>query len=302
MYDERAAAERLASELGVERVRSPDWQRSARRPNVQLPDGACDTHIHLIGPQIDFPLQPGPFNFLDFEDSTIDDWLRLKETLGMSRGVHVQSFMYGHGYHYVLHTLHRAAGSLKAVVNLWPGITDEELNTLESAGVIGARFSATTHPEIDEALIRRIVERGWSIHYSLGPTADENWRWKILDRPGSIVLEHLGLAPGANGTSSPEFAFVLQALESGRCWVKLSARGSDALDLPFPDLAPMVDAVLEAMPSRILWGSDWPHIPYFRPMPHDADLVDLAWDWIAEEDLMRQVFVLNPAEAFDWPV
>jgi predicted TIM-barrel fold metal-dependent hydrolase len=265
MFDERKAAALAADDLknrGVEtRLRAPDWERTTRKPRLQLPPGACDSHLHIIGPQAIFPLLAGPFNFLDFEDSTVDDWMRVKNALGFSRGLHVQSFMYGHGYHMMLHTLKKAAGALRGVVGLWPGITDGELDLLGAAGVVGARFTHSLHPSIDENLIGRLAERGWSIHYSLDSNADENWRSNMVRRPGRFVLEHIGMVPPASGIDGPEFKFVLKCLDTGRCWVKLSARPSDDLRPPFADLLAPVLSVLERAPDRALWGSDWPHVP-----------------------------------------
>jgi predicted TIM-barrel fold metal-dependent hydrolase len=50
-----------------------------------------------------------------------------------------------------------------------------------------------------------------------------------------------------------------------------------------------------------LWGTDWPHPQYFKPMPNDADLVDQLADWLPTEALRQQVLVDNPAELFGFP-
>jgi 2-pyrone-4,6-dicarboxylate lactonase len=306
LFDERAAADRAAKAMRSrgqdDLVRAPAWHRAVPKPRMQLPPGACDSHLHVIGPQEVFPLLPeSPFKYLAFDDSTADDWLTVRDALGLSRGVHVQSFMYGCGYHHMVHTLMRAEGSLRGVAAVWPGITDGELDILSGAGVVGARFAYALHPRIDERLVGRLVDRNWSLHYSLGSGADADWRRQILARPGRFVLEHIGMSPADRGVDSPQFRFVLDCLETGRCWVKLSTRPSNQDTLPFSDLKPLVNEVLTRAPDRALWGSDWPHIPYFRPMPNEAELLDINIDWLTDEGLVTRVFVKNPAEAFDWP-
>ena len=110
MFNEREAANRAAEDLrerGITQpLRAPGWDRELRPPRIKLPPGACDSHLHMIGPQAVFPLlHDNPFNYLQFDDSTFEDWSAVRDALGFARGVHVQSFMYGYGYNLMLHTL-----------------------------------------------------------------------------------------------------------------------------------------------------------------------------------------------------
>ena len=74
---------------------SPRIDRNYRAPKLKLPPGACDTHFHFIGPQKLFPLKPNHvFAHLEFEDTPVEDWLKMQAVLGLSRGLHVQSMMY----------------------------------------------------------------------------------------------------------------------------------------------------------------------------------------------------------------
>ena len=63
----------------------------------------------------------------------------------------------------------------------------------------------------------------------------------------------------------------------------------------------MVDALLKRAPNRLLWGSDWPHPQYWRPMPSDTDLLDQMIDWVPDEADRHRIFVDNPIEAFGFP-
>jgi 2-pyrone-4,6-dicarboxylate lactonase len=285
------------------RQKSPPWDHDLRCPRLKLPAGATDCHFHFIGPQALYPLRPNHvFAHLDFEDDTIEDWLRLQSALGLSRGIHVLSMMYQHGYELMLHSLSRFPDRLRGVVSPHPSITDLELEVLTTAGVCGARFARRMGPTIDVSVLARTRALGWSAHYLLkGLDEIDAWRKTILGSPGRFCLEHMGLPPTDKGIDSWEFRFVRECLDTGRCWLKLSPRISSQDTFPFSDVAPFVEHVVENYPSRLLWGTDWPHPQYFKPMPNDADLVDQLADWLPTEALLQQVLVDNPAELFGFP-
>jgi len=286
-----------------ERQKSPAWDHRLRSPKLRLPPGATDCHFHFIGPQELYPLRPKHvFAHLDFEDDTIDDWCELQKALGLSRGIHVLSMMYKHSYELMLHSLYRFPDRLRGVVCPHPSITDGELEVLTKAGVRGARFAYRMNPTIDASVLWRTYEQGWSAHYLLkGMEEIAGWGQIILASPGKFCLEHMGLPPTEKGVDSWEFRFVRECLDTGRCWLKLSPRISSQDTFPFSDVTPFVRLVADSYPSRLLWGTDWPHPQYFKPMPNDADLVDQLAEWLPTEALRQQVLVDNPAELFGFP-
>ena len=279
---------------------SPRIDRNYRAPKLKLPPGACDTHFHFIGPQKLFPLKPNHvFAHLKFEDTPVEDWLKMQAALGLSRGLHVQSMMYENNYEIVLHTQSLFPGRLRAVAIPWPGITDNELRILTECGVVGYRVTHRLEKEVDQRMVARVHEHGWTIHYLVKP--DPEWRRRILASPGRFVLEHMGGIDPSEGLESAGFKFVQQCLDTGRCWVKLSPRPSKQESFPFDDMLPFVHTLVERYPNRLLWGSDWPHPQYFKPMPKDVDLLDQMLDWVPEESTRKRIFVDNPAECLGFP-
>jgi predicted TIM-barrel fold metal-dependent hydrolase len=279
---------------------SPRIDRNYRAPKLELPPGACDTHFHFIGPQKLFPLKPNHvFAHLEFEDTPVEDWLKMQAALGLSRGLHVQSMMYENNYEIVLHTQSLFPGRLRAVAIPWPGITDNELRILTECGVVGYRVTHRLEKEVDQRMVARVDEHGWAIHYLVKP--DPEWRRRILASPGRFVLEHMGGIDPSEGLESASFKFVQQCLDTGRCWVKLSPRPSKQESFPFDDMLPFVHTLVERYPNRLLWGSDWPHPQYFKPMPKDVDLLDQMLDWVPEESTRKRIFVDNPAECLGFP-
>jgi predicted TIM-barrel fold metal-dependent hydrolase len=278
---------------------SPKIDRHYPKPKLKLPPGACDTHFHFIGPQKRFPLKPNHvFSHLEFEDTTIEDWLKMQGALGLSRGLHVQSMMYENNYEIALHAQCRFPDRLRAVVVPWSGITDAELDILTRAGVVGYRITHRLEQTIDQRMVARTHEHGWSMHYLVKADEQPDWNRQILKSPGRFVLEHMGGVDPAKGIDGDGFKFVLQCLDSGRCWVKLSPRISKQETLPFSDTDPLVKKLVAHAPARLVWGSDWPHPQYFKPMPNDVALLDMMLDWVPDEKTRKLIFVDNPAEIF----
>jgi 2-pyrone-4,6-dicarboxylate lactonase len=281
---------------------SPRIDRTYPRPKLKLPPGACDTHFHFIGPQTLFPLKPNHvFGHLAFEDTTIEDWLNLQDALGLTRGLHVQSMMYENNYEIALHGQCRLSDRIRAVVIPWPGITDGELDILTRAGAVGYRITHRLEKTIDQRLVARTHEHGWSMHYLVKSEEQDDWKRQILGSPERFVLEHMGGVDPAKGIDGEGFRFVLACLDTGRCWVKLSPRISKQDTFPFSDTDPLVKKLVAHAPTRLLWGSDWPHPQYFKPMPNDVALLDMMLDWVPDEATRHRIFVDNPAEIFGFP-
>lgn len=281
---------------------SPLIDREYSKPKLKAPPGACDTHFHFIGPQKLFPLKPDHcFSHLEFEDTPIEDWLKLQDALGFQRGLHVQSMMYENNYDLVLHAQCRFPDRLRAVVIPWPGITDGELEILTKAGVVGYRVTWRLLKEIDQRLIARCHEHGWQMHYLVKPEDQPDWLPVILKSPGKFVLEHMGGIDPSKGLDSKGFKFALECLDTGRCWLKLSPRPSKQNDFPFDDMLPYVNKLVAHAPNRLMWGTDWPHPQYFKPMPNDIRLLDQLLDWIPDEKTRNMVLADNPAECLGFP-
>lgn len=276
---------------------SPGPDRRLRKPKLKLPPGSWDTHVHIFGPQKRFPLAEG--RKLDVEDCTIDDLIALHDNLGIAHALLVQSFQHGFSYEYMLHALCREPRRFRGVTMLAPDVTDAELAILDDAGVVGTRFVYRVSPQLDTRMLSRIHEIGWQAHFMLhGEEDSAAWASQILAIPGNFIIEHSGWPPVEKGLDSPAFRLVLECLDTGRCWVKLSPRFSKQKTLPFSDVAPFVHAMIARAPTRLLWGLDWPHPNYFDPMPNDADLLDLMLDWVPDDAVRRQIFVDNPSQLF----
>jgi predicted TIM-barrel fold metal-dependent hydrolase len=286
----------------MERQKSPPPVRKTKKPRLKAPPGTCDTHFHIYGPQARFPLNEA--RPLEVEDSTFDDVVELHDALGVERGVIVQSLMQGHSYEYMLNALCRDPAHFRGVAMPAPNITDAELEILDQAGVVGARFAFRWSADIDMNMIARIHELGWHPQFWFrGEDEALAWRDTMLAVPGNFVIDHMGWQPAQDGIDAPGFHVVLDCLETGRCWVKLSGpnRFTALNSPPYADTLPFAQALVARAPERLLWGSDWPHPDHFEEMPNDGDLFDLMLDWSPDPGTRKQIMSDNPAELFGFP-
>ena len=64
--------------------------------------------------------------------------------------------------------------------------------------------------------------------------------------------------------------------------------------LPYRDVTPFAEALVEANSDRIIWGSDWPHPIFYGNMPNDGLLFDQLADWVPDEATRHRILVDNP--------
>jgi D-galactarolactone isomerase len=93
----------------------------------------------------------------------------------------------------------------------------------------------------------------------------------------------------------------LRLLDTGRCWVKLSApyETSRTGAPKYEDVSRLARALVKKAPERMLWASNWPHpsLPQ-EQRPADEDLLDLLLDWAPDESARRKMLVDNPAQLY----
>ena len=220
---------------------SPPPDRTPRKPKMEVPEGACDCHFHFFGPQDRFPLHPDIDAFA--EDATYEQFVALQDTTGFSRGILVQSGFHKWSYEHLIHYLNRDPDRLRGVAIVDPGITDGELSILSECGVLGARFYPGIS-EPDARLIARVAEFGWQSHFLMRYVEQaEQWRETVLGTPGNFVVEHAGWQDPAEGLDGKGIRIILEMLDTGRCWIKLSPRFSNQKTLPFSDARPWVSAM-----------------------------------------------------------
>ncbi len=71
-----------------------------------------------------------------------------------------------------------------------------------------------------------------------------------------------------------------------------------ALYFHFASKEELARAIVEAVPDRVIWGSDWPHIP--EGGRDTGELLNLLGDWIPEAAARDRILRDNPARLFGY--
>lgn len=276
-------------------------------PSVQPPPGACDAHIQMPGGPADLPAAPGAGPDGAPRGTGFDDWLDVlrdhMETLGLSRGVIVQSVLFGADNAPTAEAVRRLGHGFRGVGLVPEGAGADALDRLKRGGMCGVRLDLIREGaaawEALDRLAPLLAER--DMHAELLLRAEDHLpalAERIASLPVPVVIDHMGLPDTARGPGAPGFSKLPALLAEGRAWVKLSGayRVSDA---PYGDTRALLRALVEANPERCLWGSDWPHLdtPAAR-MPDAGQLLDAFHEAVPEPEHRQRILVDNPATLY----
>jgi len=125
--------------------------------------------------------------------------------------------------------------------------------------------------------------------------------------PMPVVIDHFARAKANDGVNQPGFDVLLALVKSGKAYVKLSATYRISDQPPhYPDAPLIAQALINANPDRILWGSNWPHPgrgttreDLAPPYPSDdgAQINQLP-KWISNPMIWKKILVDNPATLY----
>lgn len=284
---------------------------------IVLPEGACDAHVHLIGPEARYPFAPARvYTPGDAGEAALN---ALHARLGIARVVIVQPSVYGADNARTLDGLAALGPRARAIAVIDESTTNAELEAMHRAGVRGVRVNIATHGMNDPAgalsLLRRNAERvaplGWHVQVLTRPTVIAALGPALAALAAPLVVDHFGLPDVAAGPEQPGFAALAALVRTGRVHVKLSAierltgPGRGAL------MAPFVGALAAANPEGLVWGSDWPHtgggrgqgraptdIEPFEPLDDAGALEALAG--AVDAPTLHRILVANPARLYDF--
>jgi predicted TIM-barrel fold metal-dependent hydrolase len=279
-------------------------ENSGRSPALVAPPGACDCHIHIFGPRQRFALAEDLV--YTPAEAPVETYLALRRRIGIERTIVIQPSAYGTDNSCTSAAVAHLWPNARGIAVVDPAASDQELERLHRAGIRGLRFSLVVknalRPEHLELMAGRIRPLGWHIQFRSTHRDLPELESRLRRLPVDVCLDHMGSIPPEVPLSHPAWRALLGLLDSGRCWVKLSApyQLSRMPGPGFADYAPQVSAMVEVAPHRLVWGTNWPH-PLVEVKPDEADLLDSLGAWIPEEPLRRAILVDNPAELYGFP-
>jgi predicted TIM-barrel fold metal-dependent hydrolase len=283
----------------------------------EVPRGACDAHVHVIGEPAEFPMSrnrdytPPP--------ATAGELERVLKFLNFDRVVIVTPSVYGADNSATLAAIRQLGRDRARGVALVDETTSSAtLDSYMQAGIAGIRLflsgAGALHREAAanhlQATIDLAVARGWHLDISTPPDVIAALAAQLASSPVPLVLGYFGWVAG--GVEQPGFDAVLSLVKSGRAYVKLAEPYRLSKNAPdYQSLAPVVQALLAANPDRLLWGSGWPHVDssgvgraktdIAPDLPIDAGhLLNLFAEWVPDADTRRKILVDNPARLYQF--
>ena len=273
-------------------------------PPFAMPDGACDSHMHVFDRTDRYP------GVTDAKytkpEGDLAQYEQVAARLHLQRMVLVQASYYGTDNRCILDAMATVGPRARAVVFLPEDATPALLDDFHARGVRGVRLDlfkadkdgldlADVLDRIDAAaaLARPL---GWHVEFY----APGLWTHRLIPRLSELdvdfCLNHMGYMNAADGLTDAHCRAVVALARSEHCWVKLTGpyRVAGDADQGRPDW--MAPALLQAAPERMVWGTDWPHIP--QGGRDTGSLLARLAQWCPDEAVRRRVLVDNPARLY----
>ncbi len=277
-------------------------------PEFKVPSLSCDSHFHVFGPAERYPY--GTDIRYQPPLAPLADYLKLARQLGCERFVFVQPSAYGRDNACLLDAMREMGATCRGIVDIDEDAPDAELERLNRAGVRGVRvnvnpikppepgFSKTMLARI-ERLDARLSGIGWMLDF-LTPGWLTRELLPVMKRlKCRFTVAHMGMFLAKDGSKQPGFQEFLGLLRDRgeRCWVKFTGVYRMSVAPGFADAAPMARALIEAVPDRIIWGSDYPHLS-FADKVGSVELFNLLGKWAPDAAIRKKILVENPEQLF----
>jgi len=276
-------------------------QKTGGPPRLKCPADACDCHMHVYDSR--FP--PAPTATTTPPRAPVKDYRAVQQRLGLTRTVVVQPSVYGTDNRCTLEAMAALGKAARGVAVVDPSVTDAQLRGLTDAGIRGIRFHMLTGGvlgwEVLEQMAARVLPFGWHVQLQMDGRNLPRYQSLLKGLPVRLVVDHVGKFLEPVSPDHPAFLTLLDLVDTGRCWVKLSAPYEVSASGPphYRDVGRLAKRLVAAAPERMVWASNWPHPSEPRAhLPDDADLLDLLLEWAPRESDRHRILVDNPADLY----
>lgn len=288
---------------------------------------ACDCHVHIVDSSLEnFPQIPN--RLYTAAPACLSTLQKLASPLDIHRFVVVQPSFYGTDNRCLLNALDQLGNTHgRGIIVIDPKTTKlSQLRYLHTKGVRGIRLNlysqlrkSSNHfnENIDEELFN-LVQGMKNWHIQLFASIDKINRMTQQIKqmaPLRIVLDHYGMLNDL--TSSSDIQAFLDLIENqSHIWIKLSAPYRLSKRSPLETQPPKqwLSTLIEKIPDRCVWGSDWPHTPEqhitiqgskqqtilpYRSISYQQLFEDFVHS-INDSNLLQKIFVTNPEKLYDF--
>ncbi|KAL2202216.1 hypothetical protein CC79DRAFT_1373841 [Sarocladium strictum] len=291
--------------------------------DVLFPNGGWDVHHHIFEPSR-FPYAQD--RHLTPPAASIQQYLNFKKDIGITHSALTHGLTYGDD----CTSLQAFIPDIGKQCTAGIGVIDPsrttiaELQEMKDAGICGIRVNLYKYQAMHDVELQKVALRqhvamlkrycpGWSMAFThihpefwgeLTPIVEEIARNGI-----PIVTDHFALLKAASMLPEedqhdiilqPGFKDIISLVKSGSLYVKISAPYRISEQAPFySDVRPLVIALVEANPERILWGSDWPHTPRMKVRSKEEALKETPYLKVDDKVWLRQLKLWLTDEQWD---
>jgi 2-pyrone-4,6-dicarboxylate lactonase len=274
------------------------------KPKFRPPVGAVDAHCHVFGPENEFPYAPE--RKYTPCDAPKEKLFQLRDFLGFDKNVIVQASCHSKDNRAMVDAIENSNGKAKGVAFVGEEVTDDELKWMDRAGVKGVRFNFIkrlvdfTPRDVLERIAARVAPMGWHVvvYFEMADLAELEPFFTSL--PTGVVVDHMGRPEVKKGLDHPDFQRFLRMMDKHKnFWCKVSCpERLTVAGPPYDDVVPFARKIVESVPDRVLWGTDWPHPNMPKEAPDDGVLVDVIPKIAVTTALQQKLLVDNPMRLY----
>lgn len=279
-----------------------------RQPTLALPQGACDSHVHVFGPRSRFPYAEDRRNTP--AEALKERLFALHKRMGIERCVIVQSITHGHDNRVVEDAIAAGGGNYLGVALVPLDVPTAELKRLASAGFRAVRFHFMNHITggftVDDvlAMTPRLAEVGMHLQVHFESALIHTVAQELHRSAVPVVIDHMGRVDATKGVAHRDFQALKRVLEKPGMFVKVS--GIDRIDSGsragsgYPHGVELAHDLVSTFTDRCVWGLDWPH-PNHTHIPDDGELVDALARVAPTQEALMALLVTNPQRLYRFP-
>ena len=264
-----------------------------------MPQNACNAHVLIFGPAFSNDGKAVA------QIGTVETYRALADGLHLPRAVFVQAKPFGKDNACLVDAIAKfGPENARGIAVVDSSVSDEELRRLHVAGVRGLRFSvwdpanAVVSFEDYAPLAQRVKDMGWNMQLHMGAHQIAQQADVIRKLPGKVVIDHMGRLDPRLGVKDPAYTFILEMIDRGNTWVKLSGPYLNTVTgRPWKDASATARAIAAYAPERVVWGSDFPHVTE-KVKPDEKELVELIANWLPSDHARQLALVDNPQELY----
>lgn len=266
-----------------------------------MPLGAIDTHCHVIGAPPEYPMVPERSYTPPL--ASAEAYLAMLDAVGFAKGVLIQVSVHGTDNRLLYETLSAHRDRLRGVGVLTADLPERAYAAAHEAGIRGLRLNDLYGGGVGFEELERFdalaCEMGWHLQLLLDARNLPALGPRIARLRCPWIIDHMGHMPYAAGIDHPGFQMLVRLVADGG-WVKISDAFRMSEQPDYRDSTPFAQALVAAAPDRCVWGSDWPHVAQWRPMPTVCGLLDLLAEWVPDETMRNRILVDNPSRFYNF--